>query len=97
VQVSSTPTLTLFQSSGFSAFASPVMKHLPHIVRDFCPTIVNVSVDVSAAAAAAGPAKPPAGSRQKVDADLVRNECTQWLDRCVVCMYVCRYVCRYFV
>ncbi len=68
--VSSTQTLGLFQSSGLSSFSSPVMRHLPNIVREFCPSIVNVTGTPSLKTS-----QPMTTStaRQRVDIVLVSN------------------------
>ena len=56
------------------------MKYLPNIVREFCPSIVDVAT-TSASVKASSAKIPAAAARQKVDAERVKKECTDWLDR----------------
>ena len=66
-EISEKPAISFFQNISLS----PVMKYLPNIIRDFCPSIVvNKDRDSSRCS------KP-----DDLDQEFLTTECTNWLDR----------------
>ena len=66
-EISKKPALSLFQNIS----VSPIMKHLPSIIRDFHPSVVAKEGHISSRST-----KPDV-----LDHDLLTSECTNWLDR----------------
>ena len=67
--ISGVPALSLFQNVS----VSPVMKHLPNIIREFCPSVI-MKTDVI-------DLYNIAKQEDTLDREFLKMECTNWLDR----------------
>ena len=65
--ISEVPAVSLFQNVS----VSPVMKYLPGIIRDFSPSVVIKKDDETS----------NIGQKDVIDEELLKLECTNWLDR----------------
>ena len=65
-QISERPAIGLFHNVS----VSPVMKYLPSIIKDFCPSVVKKDVQA-----------PRINATNALDKDFLKMECTSWLDR----------------